>query len=526
MINKKLSKYFFIILIALGFYTSSCSDKSKEILNPIFDLAVDLSLSDREYNMGEIIRRQNQITVDSGSFLLKFSTDEIKKDTTIDAFFADIFNLDQDTTFQVLVSDTIAVEMIVRRDSIRVDEAELDGGVIIYQFTNYSSKNSQFELILPGFTRNVGGSIDTLKIGGLIPGNQSVNYQNNLAGYIYKQPPTQPFGSTRPGFWIKGKMILAGGALGDSIKIFSDVQDLRFKRMKGRFKPLSLGKKEQTFENLLASDISDIIQKVTFDSINVKIVGKTSIDLPIRLNKFEVVGIFKSGAPKINLKFGSATTFDTVIAANATTTLNLNNVNTDINSFLAKSPDSIKIISEIILNPTYVAGEVLSKDSISFSFDVDAWSKFSINNADFTDTLEVDFGTDARDKIAKGKSGSITLYFNNLIPLEAELIGLLTDSLYRPLMYITRNMLTSSDSVVKIGGAFVNSDGRVVSPNVRTVKVDLSQSDILKLKDSYFLIQKFSLSTTDKRVVYLSSQDKINVRITGSVRVQFNSDDF
>ncbi|MBM4176926.1 MAG: hypothetical protein FJ213_12260 [Ignavibacteria bacterium] len=526
MINQNFNKYIFIILIAIGFISSSCSDKSKEILNPIFDLAVDLSLSDREYNMGEIIRRQDQIAVDSGSFLLKFSTDEIKKDTTIDAFFADIFNLDQDTTFQVLVSDTISVEMIVRRDSIRVDEAEFDGGLIVYQFTNYSSKNSEFKLILPGFTKNVGGSIDTLKIGGLIPGNQSVNYQNNLEGYVYKQPPTQPFGSTRPGFWIKGKLILAGGSPGDSIKIFSDVQNLRFKRMKGRFKPLSLGKKEQTFENLLASDISDVIQKITFDSINVKIVGKTSIDLPIRLNKFEVAGIFKSGAPKINLRFGSATAFDTVIAANATTTLNFNNVNTDINSFLAKSPDSIKIISEIILNPTYVAGEVLSKDSISFSFDVDAWSKFSIDNADFTDTLEVDFGTDARDKIAKGKSGSITIYFNNLIPLEAELIGLLTDSLYRPLMYITRNMLTSSDSVVKIGGAFINSDGRVISPNIQTVKVDLTQSDILKLKDAYFLIQKFSLSTTDKRIVYLSSKDKINVRITGNVRVQFNSDDF
>lgn len=526
MIVNNFKKYFLVILFALGFFSSSCSDKSKEILNPIFDFTIDLSLSEREYSMGEIIRRQNQITVDSGSFLLKFSTDEIKKDTTIDAFFADIFNLDQDTTFQVLVSDTISVEMIIRRDSIRVDEAEMDGGLIIYQFTNYSSKNSEFELILPGFIKTVGTRVDTLKIGGLIPGNQTVNYQNNLEDYVYKQPATQPFGSTRPGFWIKGKMILAGGSPGDSIKIYSDVQDLRFKRMKGRFKPLSLGKKEQTFENLLASDISDIIKKVTFDSINVKIVGKTSIDLPIRLNDFEVVGSFKSGAPSINLHFSSATSFDTVIAANATTTLNFNNVNTDINTFLAKSPDSIKIISEIILNPTYVSGEVLSKDSISFSFGVDAWSKFSINDAGFTDTLKVDFGTDARDKIAKGKSGTITIYFNNGIPLEAELIGILTDSLYGPLMYITRDMLTSSDSIVRIGGAFVNVDGRVTSPNIQTVKIDLPQSDILKLKNAYYLIQRFSLSTKDKRVVYLSSKDQIKVRITGNVRVQFDSDDF
>lgn len=526
MTGNNFKKYFLVIFLSFGFFSSSCSDKSKEILNPIFDFAVDLSLSERDYDMGEIIRRQNQISVDSGSFLLKFSTDEIKKDTTIDAFFADIFNLDQDTTFQVLVSDTIAVEMIVRRDSIRVDEAEMEGGLIVYQFTNYSSKNSQFELILPGFTKTVGTTVDTLKIGGLIPGNQTVNYQNNLEGYVYKQPATQPFGSTRPGFWIKGKMILAGGAPGDSIKIYSDVQDLRFKRMKGRFKPLSLGKKEQTFENLLASDISDVIQKITFDSINVKIVGKTSIDLPIRLNKFEVVGSFRSGAPSINLHFGSATSLDTVIAANATTTLNFNNVNTDINTFLAKSPDSIKIISEIILNPTYVFGEVLSKDSISFSFDVDAWSKFSINDADFTDTLKVDFGKDARDKIAKGKSGTIIIYFNNRIPLEAELIGMLTDSLFNPLMYITRDMLTSSDSIVRIGGAFVNADGRVIAPNIQTVKIDLPQSDILKLKDAYHLIQRFSLSTKDKRIVYLSSTDQIKVRITGNVRVRFDSDDF
>jgi hypothetical protein len=93
-------------------------------------------------------------------------------------------------------------------------------------------------------------------------------------------------------------------------------------------------------------------------------------------------------------------------------------------------------------------------------------------------------------------------------------------------MYITRNMLTSSDSVVKIGGAFINADGRVIASNIQTVKVDLSQSDVLKLKNAYYLIQRFGLSTTDKKVVYLSSKDQVKVRITGSVRVLFDSDDF
>jgi hypothetical protein len=147
---------------------------------------------------------------------------------------------------------------------------------------------------------------------------------------------------------MKGRMILDGGSLGDSIRMYSKVQNLSFKRMKGRFKPFSLGKKEQTFENILTRDISDVIKKVTFDSINVQIVGRTSIDLPVRLKDFEVVGSFRSGVPSINLHFSGAATFDTVIAANATTTFNFNNYNTDINQFLARSPDSIKIISEVI----------------------------------------------------------------------------------------------------------------------------------------------------------------------------------
>lgn len=521
--------YKFILLIVFAFASiiiNSCSEKAKDIFNPTIENRIEFSLSQKTYTLEEAVKRQQQVSIDSGKYLLRFSTDEIRKDTTIDAFNADFFTMDVDTMFYVLISDTIDAQMIIRRDSVGIQEAELESGLIFLRFTNFTNKQSFFELTLPGFTKQSGSTIDTLKLDGPISPNTTVQYERDLSGFVYRQPQNQPFGSTRPGFWLRGKIYLQGGSFGDSIRVFSHVENLRFSRVKGRFKPFELGVKDQTFKNSLSSDISEFISKVQFDSISVKIRAFTTIDFPIKLKRFQVFGIFNSGNTTIPLQFGINDYIDTTIQSNSEINLNLNNLNTNINEFLSKIPDSIKVTSQLILNPYYQSGEVNANDSISYSFQVDAWSRFTVNQAEWTDTFDVEISQDARDKLKNAKEGIITIYSQNEVPFEINLIGFLTDSSFNPLFYLTKDAVAGNDTMVFLQGAVTNSYGEVISPAYQTVRIDLNQEDIQKLSKAHKLIQRFTLSTSERRVAEVSAKSKINLRITGSIKIQLTSDDF
>ncbi len=520
----KIKSLSIFIILTLAFL--SCSEKAKDIFNPTADNLIEFSLSQRTYKMEDVVKRQSQIRVDSGKYLLKFSTDEIRKDTTIDAFNADFFEMDVDTVFYVIISDTIDAQMIIRRDSVGVQEAEFESGLMQLRFTNYTSKPSFFELTLPGFTKLVGSTLDTLKIGGDIPPNQTVFFQRDLSGFVYKQPANQPFGSTRPGFWLKGKILLQGGSFGDSVRVYSHVQDIKFKRIKGRFKPFELGVKNQTFKNALSSDISEFISKVTFDSISVRMNAYTTIDFPIRLNQFKVTGLFNSGRPPIKLIFGNKDYLDTTVLNNGSINLHFTNLNTNVNQFLSSTPDSIQISSSLLLNPDYQSGEILANDSISFSFQVDAWSRFAVNQAEWTDTFDIELSQDARDKLKNANEGKIIIYSENDVPFEISLVGLVTDSFYNPLFYLTKDEVTQNDTMVFLNGAITDASGAVISPAYQTIIINLTQSDIEKLSRGYKLIQRFSLSTTERRVAEVSAKSKMNLRITGRIKIQLTSDDF
>jgi len=522
----KLKKFLLSLVIILPFLFVACSEKAKDIFNPTFQSAVEFSLSDRTYKMEEIVKRQSQIKVDSGKYLLKFSTDEIRKDTTIDAFNADFFEMDVDTMFYVLIGDTIDAQMIIRRDSVGVLEADLASGLIQLRFNNYTSKPAFFELTLPGFTKTTGSTIDTLKIGGPIPAGTTQYFERDLSGFQYKQPSNQPFGSSRPGFWLKGKIFVQGGTFGDSVRVYSHVQDIKFNRIKGRFKPFSLGVKDQTLKNVLSSDISEFISKVTFDSIRVKMIGLTTLNFPIKLSQFRVKGIFNDGRPPISLTFGNKDNLDTTIFSNGQIVLNFDNTNTNINRFLSAVPDSININSIVIINPNYESGEIYANDSISFSFQVDAWSRFAVNQAEWTDTFDLDISKDARDKMQKAEEGRIIIYSTNEIPFEVNLVGLVTDSFFNPLFYLTKDAVTQNDTMVFLNGAITNPQGEVISPAYQTVVINLSKGEIEKLSRAYKLIQRFSLSTTERRVAEVSAKSKVNLRISGNIKIKLTSDDF
>jgi hypothetical protein len=516
-----------IIYSILIFFISftACSDKSKNLFDPTFDNRIQFSLSERNYLMEDIIKRQSQIFVDSGKYLLRFTTDEIRKDTILETFTADFFQMSMDTTFQIFFSDTIKADMVIRRDSVGIQEAEIAKGFMDFRFINYTNKNAFFRLIFPTFTKQFGNTIDTLSVGGSILPNQTVVYRVDLKNYSYRISPNQP-GYPAPGFWVKNIIAIQNGFIGDSIGVFSKVEDLELNRMEGKFKPFNIGLKEQTLENALSKDISEFIQNVEFDSVLVTLKGFSSVNFPVKLKNFSVKGIFKDGKPPVILQFGNRTSIDTVVPKNGSVVLNFDNTNSTIGNFLSKAPDSIRIFSEMIINPFYETGEVVSNDSISFSTVINAWSRFTINDAEWTDTLEVDISSDSRDKLKKGKNSIITIYSENKIAFESFLTGLFVDSLFQPLFYLTKDLVRQNDSTLLMYGAFTDVTGNVIAPRYQTVTIPLNPSELEKLSRAYHLIQKFTLSTTDRRLAEVKAKDYVKIRITGQAIISLIGDDF
>ncbi len=512
-----------LITILLSF--TACSDKSKNLFDPTFENKIHFSLSEKNYLMEEIIKRQGQIFVDSGKYMLRFTTDEIRKDTILETFTADFFQMSMDTTFQIFFSDTIYADMVIRRDSVGIQEADIAKGFIDFRFVNYTNKNAFFRLIFPTFTKQVGNTIDTLSAGGSILPNQTLTYRVDLKNYKYRISINQP-GYPAPGFWVKNIIAIQNGFLGDSIGVFSQVEDLELNRMEGKFKPFNVGVKEQTLENALSRDIKEFIQNVDFDSVLVTLKGFSSVNFPVRLKNFSVKGIFNNGSPPVILHFGNRTSIDTVVPRNGSIVLNFDNKNSTIGNFLSKAPDSIRIFSEMIINPFYETGEVVSNDSISFSTVINAWSRFTVNDAEWTDTLEVDISSDSRNKLKKGKNAFFTIYTENKISFESLLTGLFVDSLYQPLFYLTKDLARQNDSTLLLYGAFTDGSGNVIAPRFQTVTIPLNQSELEKLSRAYHLIQKFSLSTTDRRLAEISAKDYLKIRITGQAIISLLGDDF
>lgn len=515
-----LKKYILPVLFA-SFFFISCIDKIKEPVMPSWDLELNFPLANKSFTLEDIVKKQKQIEIDESTpnRILKFSSDKIQQDTTIDYLFNNTFDMEADTSFPV-IGASVTVQMIARKDSVRIDSAVIKSGIIEYTMKNNNPTSVSVEFLFPGFTRQNGSAVDTLRIGANVPANSQVNISVPMESYRYSQPPNQPFGSTRPGIWIKAYISSSIIGIGQNLEVNLKVKDLKIEFFKGQVKPFYLGKRTQIVENALSGDLKDFISSVSFDSVSLKLETFTSFEgFDVALRKFQVIGTYRNGGSPIYLRFNGQNLLDTLIPAGTTSVLILTNSNTNINEFLNLTPDSIKILGELVINPYYKVGKITTNDRISFSFLIDAYSKMKITNATLNDTLELDISDDTRDKIANANEATLNLTFTNGLPLETEITGYFLDRNKNKLFYFTRQTGNGlpSDTVFRISGALVNDQGIVTSKKQSIITMNLNQEDFEKFKNAYFIVQRFRISSTDQKSVMLRAKDDVSVKIFGRI---------
>lgn len=511
----------FITISFLSLFFSSCFEAPKEPVAPIWDIELNLPVGSKTFSIEDIVNKQSQISI-LPTKTLKFATEKIEQDTTLDFLFSNTFDMEADTSFPV-IGTSIEINMIAGRDSVRMDSAEIQDGEVKYRFENSNSFPVSINVIFPGFTRTNGASIDTFQIAANVPANQTIQLTVPVSNYKYKQPPNQPFGSTRPGIWIKVKVNSSVIGIGQNLRVKFQIENLRFRSFHGKVKPFNIGSKRQTIENALSGELKDFVKAVTFNQAFLTLTMSTTVKgFDVLLKGFKIIGKYKDGTPSTYLLFDGNPAKDILIPAGQTKTEILSTLNTNINQFIKATPDSIEVEATIIMNPQYNSGSIYSADKVSFTSQLEAYSQMKIENAVITDTAEIDWDKETKDKLSQGNQANLELEITNALPFEIQFTGYFLDKNNNKLFYYSRQSGsgTPDDTLINISAANINSQGEVNSPTKSIIKFSLNKNDFEKFKDVAAMVNRFKISSAQNQTVIVKADDYVKVKVLGRINYQ------
>lgn len=509
------------ILLIMPFVFISCIDELKEPVMPVWDVELNIPIAIKSYTIEDIVKNQEQIEIEQThpNKILRFTTDKIEKDTTLNYLFDNTFNTEADTSLPV-IGPAFSFDLILASDSVKIDSAKIQSGTVEYNIVNNNLFAVNVNIVFPGLTRNTATSVDTFKIVESVPANQSKRLTVSLNDYSYKQPPNQPPGTFGYGIWAKVFVSSSFIGLGQSLQLEMKVRELKYTSLAGRVKPFNLGVNRQVVKNELSGDLREFFKAVSFDSIVVTFQASNTIKgFDIALKNLQVIGRYKNATSPIYLLINNKNFLDTVLQPNSTTTFTFTNQNTNINQFINATPDSIELVSSLVFNSGYNSGVMNTADRILFSIKIDAYSKMKVENAYITDTLELDIEGSTKDQISKSNEAILKTEIENGVPFSVQFVGYFLDKDKNKLFYFTRQTTQNlpGDTLLNITGANVNSQGFVTSSSFSNISFNLNKSDFEKFKNAEYAVVRFRLSSTNNQSVVLSAQNKMKFKLIGKV---------
>lgn len=511
--KRNIALIIFIILSIWG-----CIDKLKSPVLPIWDAQYSIPVISRTETISERIKGTRGIFIDSTSqyLLLKFDSSEVTN-KSLDDIFSDNLKFEGDFSIKPQNVDTIIFESFVSDDSVYLDEFHLYKGNIFYEVRNYLDKEISLSLVFPGFTKQIGSNIDTLKFQINVPANTKRSKQVDLSNYHYNKSITNPLGgSNNYGFYVKGyAAILGSDYSGDSVSMSININKLGFNYFKGKVKPYRLEIKSKYKAIDYDKELNDILPKIYVYGAKLIISPNTSItNLEVQLKNFRITGLFKSGAPKKYLRLNNKSVIDTIISLDRPS-IEFSLDNFSINEFISPEiPDTIGYEGEIIINPNYKTLELSLPDTLKLEARLNLYTIFKIDNPSRTDTIEITLDDKAIKNIDRLKSGELTLDIDNGFPIGFRIVGYFLDSLNQKLLYFTREKGTGevSDTTFWLRPAQVNSEGLVISSVKQKKIIKLNSDEIEKLKKIKKAIIRVLVYSTEGKKVMLTSKDKVSIK--------------
>jgi hypothetical protein len=400
-------------------------------------------------------------------------------------------------------SDTITIERTELFDlnftnGERLDSIILDAANLHIELNSTFLHKGQFKITCPTIKKNGIPFSDSIQISSY-DGNFSNISDFSLDGYTVEinndiDPDTS---------FLEVDFVLdlynSGNPVnaGDHVTITATINNIDFSSAYGYVGDYELAGQEGNIELGFFNDFID--GDFEFENPQFNINLSNSYGFPVEANINTLKGYkendsialsFNSGVNPFRIAYPSLAEFgetkDTVIS--------INGDNSTIGEFLGFLPSEIKYNISAASNPDGIGASYNfvkddSKLDLGLEVILPLWFKADIMALEDTVELNLYKETENLDMI---NNLTIKLAVNNGIPLEINIQGTLTDSLYNEI-----NTLFAPDNLPVIKGADIGAEGKVNVPVLKESNISYSKDEIDELKNVKYLIITARIKTTD-----------------------------
>lgn len=506
-----------------------CFDVPEEIILPEWDVDLNVPIANRTYTLYDMFKPESQssiISTLSGDNFYLIKTEEYKSSTNV----ADYSKLvEQTSVFRHFIVPANAPDQAIYvsfPDEIGIERARFENGYLIFAITNPSNGLISSKIKVPGIIKPDGNELIIDAIVNSL-GSDSIVY--DLSNHEYVRPVNQPMQNNNSMQFVASANSPVWGAY-QNLDLY--LSKFRFRSITGALQRKDLGRKRTaTLFNL--NDMGNYRDKFFIKEgtlllqSNYKSTHNNPFEIEVR--NIQLIGKRNSGDTKI-LKRNDGQNINFRIN-NGQHDLTLNEVNSNLTEFITFLPDSIIITTDYILNPDDVnlVRTIDESDSIDFSLQFSTKSIFAVKQANYTDTLEINFNAEERDKIRKGVNADLSIHLENAIPIDAYIKVTLTDENYQPLVILSKGQ-NNSDSLRFLGGQVNSSNGAIIAPTTTQNLISLIDENIQKFSNARFAIISVTVNTTNTNpgsqippYVQFKSSDWLKLRCFGKVKYHVNN---
>lgn len=514
----------FLIFTLIG-----CFDVPEEVILPEWDVELNVPIIDRTYSLYDMFKPESKyaITSEVGSdefYLIKTDNFTSKKNVGKQIRFQDSESNSQNV---VVPANAPATPIFLEfPDQLEVESATFKSGMLAFSINNPTAAPINSSLHVPGIRKPDGSElIITSTVAAF--GTDSIFY--DISNHSYTLPVNQPAQT-------KNSLQLVASANSPINGSYEQVDfyltDLNFKSITGSIPRVSMSD-ETTSTSLNINDAADYRGKLFIKEGNLNLtaeyISAHQNGFEIGISKLKIIGRSSSGNEiELHRNDGQEISFT---IQNGMQSINLDDKNSNLTDFLSTLPDSVFIMSEIVVNPDnkHDIRSLTDEDSIRFSFNFSTRSVFAMRQTHFIDTLDLNMSQDDRDNLQDGISANLNFYIENAIPIDAYIKLTVTDEFFNPLFVITRNQ-NGTDSMQILGGEVDNYTGAVISPSVTNNSIELSSEQIGKLALAYHVILSSTVNTKNAAnlpeppSVQFKSSDWIKIKSFGKIKYHVNGE--
>jgi hypothetical protein len=497
-------------------FISGCLDVPDKLVAPEWDVELNIPVINRVYTLNEVIGDQDNLDIESDSIYLIHTREYTQVRNLLD-FLRLEGAISQDNLVLLPVNDSRDIFIDFRTDVVEIEAAVFSDGNISLNLRNTSSLTVHYALTVPGIRLN---DVALVLSAELAPG-QNVMLEHDLAGYEYSEPPDQPpqFGNA---LWLQASSQASGTNTGGLIEFDIEISEFQFSSVTGRFSEQDLGRRTDTINADLGTDLQDFRNKIHLAEAALRLSAEYrsifSNPFHMRVDSLTVSAV--SAESEIFLTDSTGSRFINFVLDEGIINIDFNQSNSNIIEIINSVPDQFIISASARILGDSQAGTITNEDLSSISLDINTRSILAVGKSTIEDTMRVTLNEEDREDIRNALLTNFTLDVDNDIPVKGWIRVEFLDSLQNSLF----TMRIENSDTLHVEAAVVNPQtGAVTAPSKTFRMIDLTREEILLMAETHYAVVSVSIETAayrepDPPLIPIKASDWMKVNVYGRVK--------